>query len=577
MTAVFSRPWATVFVGAALLAAACGPRAEAPAPGSSQQPAAPPAATSAPTTGAPAPAVAAKAKTGNILHSAVIGAPPHFDPSMTSYHALHSTGGVMYLALLSFNMGPDVDSLKSEVVPELAERWEQPDEKTYIFHLRKGVKWHNVAPAHGREFNADDVIYSYNRLVTVEGRTFASYLAPMEKIEKLDDYTIKTTLKAPSASWLSALAYGDIKIVNKEAVEAGGGNLKNGPFVGLGAFMPTKMDIKTGFVFKRNPDFYQKDANGVQLPYLDGITFPLITDETVRLTAFRTRQLDLLSAGSQAQAEPVLKQSPEVKKLVTRTWGATNEAMNNNHPALKDKRVRLAISKAINRKEIIDTAWLGDGWTNQAIPLPGLDWMIPQAEFEKAYVQDVPAAKKLLAEAGFADGFTCPIKVAQGFGESYIKQGELIQSYLKQININAPLVMLGEQAQWVEGILGRGDFECMATGPQPGQNEADLYLSSNLHSKGSRNISKVNDPKLDQLIEAQSREINPEKRKAVLLDIQRMILDNMYVISVRGGTSTQLLWPYVHNFSPSNDRAGRFYRSMWLDPDDAAWKQRPAN
>ena len=239
--------------------------------------------------------------------------------------------------------------------------------------------------------------------------------------------------------------------------------------------------------------------------------------------------------------------------------------------------MRLAVSKAINRKEIIDTAWLGDGWTNQAIPLPGLDWMIPQEEFTKAYQQDIPGAKKLMAEAGFAEGFTCSIKVAAGFGDSYVKQAEMLQSYLKEIKITASLVMLGEQAQWVEGILGRGDFECLATGPQPGQNEADLYLSSNLHSKGSRNASKVNDPKLDQLIEAQSREINPDKRKVILLDIQRMILDNMYVMSIRGGTGTTLLWPYVHNWSPNGDRAARHYRLIWLDQDDAAWKQRPAN
>ncbi|MCX6022412.1 MAG: ABC transporter substrate-binding protein, partial [Chloroflexi bacterium] len=336
-----------------------------------------------------------------------------------------------------------------------------------------------------------------------------------------------------------------------------------------------KLDTKTGYVFKRNPDFYQKDANGVQLPYLDGITFPLMTDETARLTAFRTRQIDLVAASSQLQAEPVIKQTPEVRKIVSRTWSATNDAMNNTNPALKDRRVRLAFSKAINRKEIIETAWLGDGWTNQAIPLPGLDWMIPQEEFEKAYQQDIPGAKKLLAEAGFGDGFSCPIKVAQGFGEFYVKQAEMIQSYLKQVNVTAPLVMLADQAQWIDGILGRGEFECMAVGPQPGQNEADLYLSTNLHSKGSRNISKVNDPKLDQLIEMQSHEISVDRRKATLLDIQRMILENMYVMTIRGGTTTQLLWPYVNNYSTGADRAGRFYRSMWLDQDSASFKQRP--
>ncbi|MCX6024143.1 MAG: ABC transporter substrate-binding protein, partial [Chloroflexi bacterium] len=242
---VWRRAAAVLGVATVLAGAACGPRPAAPAatPLTPSATSAPAVTAAAPTAApSPAPVAAAMPKSGGVLRYVVTSAPPHFDVQLTSNHAIHSTGGIFYLALLSYKMGPEVDSLKSEVVPELAESWEMPNDRTYIFHLRHGVKWHNVPPVNGREFVASDVLYTYKRLTTVEGRTFASYMDPLEKIEEIDPYTIKMTLKAPTPSWLSALAYGDMKIIAKEAVEAGGGNLKAGPYVGLGAFMPTKLD-----------------------------------------------------------------------------------------------------------------------------------------------------------------------------------------------------------------------------------------------------------------------------------------------------------------------------------------------
>src|SRR5213594_4834217 len=125
--------------------------------------------------------------------------PPHFDPHLTRNFMTMTTLSFVYSKLLRHKVGAGVPAGSFSLEPDLAERWEQPDDTTYIIHLRKGVRWHNKPPVNGRELTAEDVRYSVERFLAIQGNANAYMLKTVERVEVTDRYTVKFTLKEPFA------------------------------------------------------------------------------------------------------------------------------------------------------------------------------------------------------------------------------------------------------------------------------------------------------------------------------------------------------------------------------------------
>ena len=132
--------------------------------------------------------------------------PPHFDPHLTRAFMTHTALSFVYNKLLRHKVGPDVPPGTFIVEPDLAERWESPDDTTYIFHLRQGVKWHNKPPVNGRELVAEDVKFSFDRFLTVPGNPERQLLESVDRVEVVDRYTVKFVLKEPFVWLLDILA-----------------------------------------------------------------------------------------------------------------------------------------------------------------------------------------------------------------------------------------------------------------------------------------------------------------------------------------------------------------------------------
>ena len=146
--------------------------------------------------------------------------PPHFDPHLTSSYTTMINLSFTHSRLLKHKAGPDVKPGTFEIVGDLAESWTQPDEKTYIFKLRKGVKWHKKPPVDGRELTAEDVKYTFDRFTTIKGNANQHMMATLAKTEVVDTHTVKFTLKEPNAFFLDFLADPmALCIVAREAVE----------------------------------------------------------------------------------------------------------------------------------------------------------------------------------------------------------------------------------------------------------------------------------------------------------------------------------------------------------------------
>src|SRR4030095_3331899 len=127
--------------------------------------------------------------------------PVHFDPHLTRDGRTHTVLSFVYSKLLRHKVGGDVQPGTFSVEPDLAERWEAPDDTTYIFHLRQGVCWHNNPPVNGRELVAEDVKFTFDRFLTVEGNPERLLLEAVERGEGVDPYTVPLRLTQPFV-WL---------------------------------------------------------------------------------------------------------------------------------------------------------------------------------------------------------------------------------------------------------------------------------------------------------------------------------------------------------------------------------------
>ncbi len=271
--------------------------------------------------------------------------------------------------------------------PQLAESWENPDPKTWIFHLRKGVKFHN-----GQELKAADVKYTFDtELDPKTAAPNASFYTPIQKTEVVDDYTVKFTLDAPYGPFLT---YMDLGILPKAAAEAAGAEFGNKP-IGTGPFKLVSWKRGDTIEFEANADYFEGR------PKLDKITFKIVPDNSARVVALESGDLDLVFSPLSPQ---------DVTRMATKTGfkvnrvpaaGYTYISLNTSDPILSDVKVRQAISFLVNRQQITDTIYKGIGKVAKG-PIPPGMW---------AYTDDLPSydysttkAAQLLDDAGWKAG-----------------------------------------------------------------------------------------------------------------------------------------------------------------------------
>ncbi len=426
-----------------------------------------------------------------------IGFDPHTVPALASTRIMLQ----MYETLV------DVDE-NMNVVPLLAETWEQPDDLTYIFHLRKGVKFHS-----GREMKAEDVKYSFERILNPDlgalGNS-ASYAGYIEKVEVLDEYSVKFTLKQINAPFLSALASSYLSIVDKEAVDAAGGNLLQssggtGPFV-LGEWVPDN-----SVTVHRFEDYWQE---GVKF---ERIEFYVITDPSARMSALRTGEVDLIVGDSAMLSLAEKAKNVEIYKVRSRNY--TTLCLNLNKEELKDVRVRQAISLALNRQEIIDLAFNGEAEISGFAPASMGHWAVDVLE-HPLYQQDVEKAKELMKEAGYENGFTLTCTV--GLLDSIRNSGTVIQQQLAAIGINVD-VQNKENAQYVDDWKTHNfDLMVCQNGAGTDPNRAVAFFFS---TTGSANIAEYSNPRVDELCELAAGTTNVDQRREYYHEAINIILD----------------------------------------------------
>jgi peptide/nickel transport system substrate-binding protein len=280
-----------------------------------------------------------------------------------------------------------VDS-RGKLVPWLAERWYTTDSKNYTFFLRKGVRFHN-----GREMKAADVKFVLDRAVNPE--TKHPYRTQYEAIREVivkDDYTISVTLKNPDATFLWTVARQGSVIYPREAVDT----LKTQP-LGTGPFQVAEWVRGDRIVLTRNKDYWQKG-----LPHLDKVTYRFISDPNAILASLKSGDLDVSSFGIGPESVDELKKDGRFQVILGDSTNDVTLSLNNTKKPYSDTRVRLAITHAINKDELLKGAMFGYG----RILGSNVDPLNPYfVDVSKRVPYDPAKAKKLLAEAGYPNGF----------------------------------------------------------------------------------------------------------------------------------------------------------------------------
>ena len=394
--------------------------------------------------------------------------------------------------LVDVEVGTDGNS---KIVPSLAESWDISDDGLeYTFHLRQGVKFHN-----GNDFTAEDVAYTFHRMLTVEGGVNTEFIDQikgadellagetdtLEGVEVVDDYTIKVTLKEPFAGFLASISSPGVSIYDSEATEAAGDQFGMDPAVtvGTGPFEFSSWSFNNQLVLTRNEDYW-KGASG-----LPGVVIKIIPDTETQSMMFESGELDILDLDYAADSVDRFTETYPDQIVQGPRVGIVYFTMNFNKEPFQDVRVRKAVQMSIDRQAILDALYGGRGQVEQGIFPHGLIGFNPDQEEIK---YDPEAAKTLLAEAGYADGFDMEIAADSSASDTMTMALEIVSDQLAEVGIRAEIKNYDEST-WLE-TRKSGELGSFMSTWSADYNDPDNFIYTFFGNEEKTRIRSINYP-----------------------------------------------------------------------------------
>jgi peptide/nickel transport system substrate-binding protein len=433
-----------------------------------------------------------------------IGLDPHNSSNFSSAQAYDH----IYESLTAYDE-------KTNIIPALATSWEITNNgKTYTFKLRPNVKFHN-----GQTMTAEDVKYSIERVLDPKTASpWISWLKAIKEIKVIDPLTVQMNLDAPYPLLGSFAGIRASGIIPKGLAEQENLKIKG---IGTGPFKLVEYVPQDRIVYARNPDYWDKS-----LPYLDGMVFKVLTEENARIAALRAGQVQYAFLSGQGAAQ--LEGAPGISVSKSPTAWVVTHYINRRNKPLSDARVRRAMRMAVDTNEVIQKAAFGAAVPSGPVPTGYGDWYLDPKTLP--YLKaDVEGAKKLLAEAGYPNGFKVEIKCSPQYPE-FVATTLVIQESLKKLNIDVTVTQMEWGAFVAENkksndSCGRegGDIFSSANTFRP---DPDGYLYPYFHSKGEINKGgcETPDPKLDGLLVEARQSSNHAERRRLYEEIQRMVV-----------------------------------------------------
>jgi peptide/nickel transport system substrate-binding protein len=457
---------------------------------------------------------------GDLLIEGSIGDASNLIPMLATDSASHSIAGLIFNGLVKYDKNLNLTG-------DLAKDWEvSPDGLTLTFHLRPGVRWHD-----GREFSAHDVMFGFQTITDKNTRTaYAGDFLEVKEAKVIDRYTFRVVYHRPFAPGLSS--WGALVVLPKHLLE--GVDIHQTPFsrkpVGTGPFRFREWKTGEKIVLEANPDYF--DGR----PYLDGYVFRIIPDLATMFLELKAGGLDLMNLTplQYTRQTDTYKMRRDFRKYRYLAFGYTYLGYNLKDWKFQDRRVRQAISYAIDKKEIIGGVLLGLGLEATGPYKPDTPWYNPNV---KRYPHDPEKSKSLLAEAGWKDTlgdgilrkdgkpFAFTILTNQG-NEARAKCAEIIQRRLKAVGIQVKIRTV-EWAAFINDFIDKRNFEAVILGWTLGQDPDlyDIWHSSKVKEK-QLNFIHYQNPEVDALLERGRYTFDRQLRKACYDRIQEILAED---------------------------------------------------
>lgn len=464
---------------------------------------------------------------GGTLNIAMTGDIVSLDPAFAYDFTTNQVVDQMTEGLLKFDA-------QGHVQPNLAESVENPDPTTYIYHLRKDVKFWD-----GNPMTADDVVYSMQRVMDPKTASYVGWMyGNVDKVVKVDDYTVKVTLKQPDAFWQYVPATTAGHVVEKKWMESHpkAGKPEEG-IMGTGPFMYVSWTPGQEIVLKKNPNYWDKSAGG---PYLDKLVYHVIPDGTTIVAGLKTGEIDFaIDAVPSDQLALVQKMDNVALKMITGDQ-VNYVAFNNSREPFTDPKIRQALNYLIDRKAIVDK--FAHGASDPAGPTlvtPGLWTLGDRSKWEEAYKAlpdysyNPEKAKELLKQSSRPNGFSFKLLV----DPDPVRTGAAVQLQAEAEKIGIHIQI--EKVTWQQlatQLLGKKDYDAAmdiwgSDFPDPAGNLFPTFLSTNTGDGGSNQVLYKN-PKVDELLHQQNGLTDPEQRAEILRQVQSIIAEDVPMIAI---------------------------------------------
>ncbi len=488
----------------------------------------------------PAPTKVEGPKRGGTLHVSFAEWPKNLHNQIDS-----GTEGV-YVQVNIYDSLLNIDA-NGNIIPGLAtELPEMPDDVTYIFQLREGVKFHN-----GTDFDCDDVAWTYDRLLgKIEGQKSTQaprYGGHIESVECLDKYTVKITLKAPWEDFINLMAYDKYQdVLSREAVEELGDDYGLTGAVGTGPFKFKEWVKGDHITLVRNEDYWGEPS------YLDEIVYKAIPEESTRILSFLTGETDLM-LDPPLKDVAALDEDPKVRVESCDSGDKKWFFVNTTKPPFDDKKVRQAVFYAIDRQAVMDAVYYGWAPKGQGIFPPGHYGWDPQDDW---YPYDPDKAKEMLAEAGYTEANPFEFEISTTSATEYVDIATVIQAQLAEIGVNVTVDSMDKPA-WTAKTWPKGDPRTA----NPGF-EAAVYrlkyvnATTNMswrthHSKGALNSFGYNQPggyqhpEVDELLDEARHTPGQEERTKLNMEISDLIMDDAVSMTIGWLRNVNAMHDYV--------------------------------
>lgn len=471
------------------------------------------------------------------------GSPENFNPQLyTSGTSVDASAVPVFNRLVDFKYGT------TELVPSLAESWEiSPDGKVYTFHLRKNVAFQeNKAFKPSRNFNADDVIFSFMRQMDVKnpyhnvsGGTYANFdsleLATLIKsIDRVDDYTVRFTLSHAESPFLADLAWYFASIHSAEyadkMLKAGTPEKVDMDPIGTGPFQLVQYQKDSRILYKAFPHYWAGKAK------LDRIVFSITPDASVRLAKLEKGECQVMPFPNPADLEK-MRSNPAINLMQKAGLNTGFLAFNTTKAPLDKVEVRQALAMAINKPAIIDAIFKGTGSAAKNILPPGV-WSANKEL--KDYDYDPEKAKALLQQAGIKPGTEIALwamPVSRPYNPNARRMAEMIQADWAKIGIKATIVTY-EWGEYLKRVRS-GEHQAALMGWTTATGDPDNFfgpLYSCKSTQGGSNSSKWCYQPFEKLITEARAEPDQGKRTSLYLQAQQIMHDQMPAVMIAHST-----------------------------------------